>query len=132
MAVKTHRNNATEEEKRDLMHELAVMKMLDANQHIVQLLGCCTEKDPLFIILEFVDGCTLQDLLRKSRSEHAYRNLHGESGHLTARDLTTFAFQVPTATYCNRLNVQTFAFAFVRCNILQCHFNWTLCIGFGE
>jgi len=48
----------------------------------------------LFIILEFVNGGTLQDFLRKNRSEHNYRNLHGESKTLTARDLTSYAFQV--------------------------------------
>ncbi len=46
------------------------------------------------MILEFVDGGTLQDYLRKNRSQHNYRNLHGESSTLTARDLTSFAFQV--------------------------------------
>ena len=29
--------------------------------------------EPVFIILEFIDGGTLQDFLRKSRSEHNYR-----------------------------------------------------------
>lgn len=46
------------------------------------------------LIIEFVDGGTLQNLLRKSRSEYNYRNLHGDSGNLTSRDLTSFAFQV--------------------------------------
>ncbi len=50
--------------------------------------------DPIFLILEFVDGDTLQSYLRRNRSQHNYRNLHGESASLTARDLTSFAFQV--------------------------------------
>ncbi len=94
--------SATEKEKRDLkrdlkqdfLHELSMMKMLDPNPNVVRLLGCCTEKDPIFIILEFVDGSTLQEFLRNSRSEHNYKNLHGESQTLTARDLTSFAFQI--------------------------------------
>ncbi len=35
-----------------------------------------------------------QDFLRRNRSQHNYRNLHGESSSLTARDLTSFAFQI--------------------------------------
>ena len=35
-----------------------------------------------------------ENFLRKSRSEHNYRNLHGESQTLNSRDLTSFAYQV--------------------------------------
>lgn len=94
VAVKTLKESAADKEKRDLQHELAVMKMLDPHPNVVRLLGCCTEKDPIFVILEFVSGGTLQDFLRKSRSEHNYRNLHGESQTLNSRDLTSFAYQV--------------------------------------
>ena len=44
VAVKTLKESATEKEKRDLMHELAVMKMLEPHPNVVRLLGCCTEK----------------------------------------------------------------------------------------
>ena len=60
VAVKTLKESAADKEKRDLQHELAVMKMLDPHPNVVRLLGCCTEKDPIFVILEFVSGGTLQ------------------------------------------------------------------------
>ncbi len=44
VAVKTLRSSATEKEKKDLLHELSVMKMLDPHPNVVRLLGCCTEK----------------------------------------------------------------------------------------
>ena len=95
VAVKTLKESAGDKEKRDLQHELAVMKMLDPHPNVVRLLGCCTEKDPIFVILEYVSGGTLQDFLRKSRSDgHNYKNLHGESQTLNSRDLTSFAYQV--------------------------------------
>ena len=50
--------------------------------------------DPIFVIIEYIAGGTLQDFLRKSRSEHNYKNLHGESQTLSARDLTSYAYQV--------------------------------------
>ena len=51
--------------------------------------------DPIFVIIEYISGGTLQDFLRKSRSEHNYKNLHGESQTLSARDLTSYAYQGP-------------------------------------
>jgi hypothetical protein len=50
--------------------------------------------DPIYVILDYVNGGTLQTMLKKSRSEHNYRNLHGESQSLSSRDLTSFAYQV--------------------------------------
>ena len=50
--------------------------------------------DPIYVIMEYVNGGTLQGLLKKSRSEHNYSNKHGESHSLSSRDLTSFAYQV--------------------------------------
>ena len=36
--------SASEKEKKDLIQELGVMKMLDPHPNVVKLLGCCTEK----------------------------------------------------------------------------------------
>ena len=36
--------HAAESEKRDLLQELAIMKLLDPHPNVVRLLGCCTEK----------------------------------------------------------------------------------------
>lgn len=94
VAIKTLKTNATEKDKRDLLNELAVMKMMDPHPNVVRLLGCCTDKDPIFVIIEFVNGGTLQEFLRKSRSEHHYKNLHGASQTLSSRDLTSFAYQI--------------------------------------
>ena len=55
------------------------------------------ETDPVFVIMEWVNGGKLQSFLRKSRAEHYYGNLHGSSSHLTSRDLTSFAYQVARA-----------------------------------
>ena len=56
--------------------------------------------DPIYVILEYVNGGTLQTQLKKSRSEHNYRNLHGESQSLSSRDLTSFAYQVSKHNIC--------------------------------
>jgi len=97
VAVKTLKESASEKEKKDLISELNVMKMLDPHPNVVRLLGCCTvgtEKEPIFVIMEYVAKGKLQEFLRKSRAEHYYGNLHGSSQKLTSRDLTSFCYHV--------------------------------------
>ncbi|KAK9686223.1 Protein tyrosine and serine/threonine kinase, partial [Popillia japonica] len=94
VAVKTLKENATEKERVDLISELQVMKMLEPHPNVVRLLGCCTEKDPIFVIMEFVSRGKLQSYLRNSRAERFYNNMHGQSKSLTSRDLTSFVYQV--------------------------------------
>ncbi|XP_031831632.1 tyrosine kinase receptor Cad96Ca [Nomia melanderi] len=89
VAVKTLKENAMERERLDLAQELRVMKNLDPHPNVVRLLGCCTEREPMFVILEYVSGGKLQSFLRASREE---RN-HGGPG-LTSRDLTGFVYQI--------------------------------------
>ncbi|GFY37437.1 tyrosine kinase receptor Cad96Ca [Trichonephila inaurata madagascariensis] len=94
VAVKTLKENATEKEKKDLLSELEVMKLLEPHPNVVTLLGCCSDKDPILVIMEFVSRGKLQTYLRESRVERLYGNLHGSSKHLTSRDLTAFSYQV--------------------------------------
>lgn len=93
VAVKTLKENASEKEKIDLLQELLVMKNLGYHPNVVQLIGCCTEKEPTLVIMEFVGLGKLQQFLRDSRAERHYGNTHG-SQFLTSQDLTKFAFQV--------------------------------------
>ncbi|XP_020714061.1 tyrosine kinase receptor Cad96Ca isoform X3 [Ceratitis capitata] len=94
VAVKTLKENATEIEKKDLMSEIEVMKSLKPHINVVRLLGCCTDKDPIFAIMEFVNCGKLQTYLRNSRAERHYGNTHGKSKTLTSADLTSFMYQV--------------------------------------
>lgn len=94
VAVKTLKESAVDREKSDLLQELSVMKQLGSHPHVVTLLGCCTEKDPLFLIMEYLKGGKLQAYLRESRTSIEYNNLHANSAALSARDLTTFSHQV--------------------------------------
>ncbi|KAI5646580.1 protein tyrosine kinase domain-containing protein [Phthorimaea operculella] len=94
VAVKTLKENASEKEKSDLIQELIVMKNLGPHPNVVRLIGCCTEKEPTLVIMEFVSLGKLQQFLRDSRAERHYGNTHGGSQFLTSRDLTHFAYQV--------------------------------------
>ncbi|CAD7083950.1 unnamed protein product [Hermetia illucens] len=94
VAVKTLKENATEAEKNDLTSELQVMKSLEPHVNVVRLLGCCTDKDPIFVVIEYVNRGKLQTYLRNSRAERHYGNTHGKSNVLTSGDLTSFMYQV--------------------------------------
>lgn len=94
VAVKTLKENATEIERNDLHSELQVMKSLEPHTNVVRLLGSCTEKEPIFVILEYVNKGKLQTYLRNSRAERHYGNTHGKSNILTSGDLTSFMYQV--------------------------------------
>lgn len=94
VAVKTLKENANEKEKSDLISELQVMKMLEPHPNVVRLLGCCTDKEPIFLIMEYITKGKLQSYLRNSRAERYYNNMHSKSKYLTSRDLTSFVYQV--------------------------------------
>lgn len=94
VAVKTLKENATDKERADLVAELQIMKTLEPHPNVVKLLGCCTEKEPIFLIMEYVSKGKLQSYLRNSRAERYYNNMHGQSKSLTSRDLTSFVYQV--------------------------------------
>merc|ERR1719300_667905 len=99
VAVKTLKESASNKEKDDLLDELKLMKTLlnEPHPNVVRLLGCCTsssDKDPTYVIMEYVAKGKLQEFLRKSRADHYYGNLHGSSQKLTSRDLTSFCYQV--------------------------------------
>ncbi|KAK7590136.1 hypothetical protein V9T40_001749 [Parthenolecanium corni] len=94
VAVKMLKENAGEQERNDLMQELQVMKMLDPHPNVVRLLGCCTDRDPIFVILEYVPHGKLQSFLRHSRAQRYYNNMHGSSNTLTSQDLTSFCYQI--------------------------------------
>nr|XP_053634808.1 tyrosine kinase receptor Cad96Ca-like [Cherax quadricarinatus] len=94
VAVKTLKESAGDRERQDLIQELKVLKNLGYHPNVVSLLGCCSEKDPIFVILEYMVGGKLQSYLRASRADTAYNNLHGSSSSLTPRDLTLFTYQI--------------------------------------
>lgn len=69
VAVKTLKTTATDVEKKDLLSELQVMKGLEPHVNVVKLLGCCIEKDPILVIMEYVNMGKLQSYLRSTRAE---------------------------------------------------------------
>lgn len=95
VAVKAVKEGVSCKEKEGLVNELSIMKQLKAHPNVVTLLGCCTEKEPYFLILEYVPFGTLQNYLRNQRDRDSCQEKSNNLlDNLTAKDLTLFAYQI--------------------------------------
>ncbi|XP_038064818.1 fibroblast growth factor receptor 2-like [Patiria miniata] len=96
VAIKTIKDGAGPTERGDLLREMDFMKQLPSHANVVKLLGYCVDKDPVFIIMEYLAKGPLKNVLTESRGKvkQAYDNLHGSSKSLTSRELIKFARDV--------------------------------------
>lgn len=93
VAVKMLKENADQQQKKEFLDELELMKTIAPHPNIVGLLGCCTKSDKPLIIVEFCSMGNLRDFLRSSHGSVVYANMAGNSLTLTCRDLLSFAWQ---------------------------------------
>lgn len=101
VAVKKLKDGATERELADLIQELEVMKLIGRHTNIINLLGCCTQGGPLYVIVEYAPHGNLRDFLRSRRptiqAEHPELNTSSSlasSSNIAYKDLVSFAYQV--------------------------------------
>ncbi|XP_045481773.1 fibroblast growth factor receptor homolog 1-like isoform X3 [Harmonia axyridis] len=98
VAVKMLKEGHTDNEMMDLVSEMEMMKMIGKHINIINLLGCCTQNGPLFVIVEFAPHGNLRDFLRQHRPSSGYEPAIGmiekEKKTLTQKDLVSFAYQV--------------------------------------
>ncbi|XP_020609128.1 tyrosine kinase receptor Cad96Ca-like [Orbicella faveolata] len=96
VAVKSLKETAQQKDIQDMLTELEVMKSMQPHPHVVRLIGCCTEKDPLLIVLEYLPYGDLLGYLRKSRGHEDTYNT-GEkrpNSRLTEKELLSFAWMI--------------------------------------
>lgn len=65
------------------LHSKQVMKSLEPHVNVVRLLGSCSEKEPILVILEYVNRGKLQTYLRNSRAERYDFSLFHSNKHIT-------------------------------------------------
>lgn len=97
VAVKMLKEGHTDNEMMDLVSEMEMMKMIGRHINIINLLGCCTQQGPLFVIVEYAPDGNLRDFLRQHRPSAGYELAVGdkkEKKTLTQKDLVSFAYQV--------------------------------------
>lgn len=88
----------TDTEMMDLVSEMEMMKMIGKHINIINLLGCCTQDGPLYVVVEYAPHGNLRDFLRQHRPSSGYETAIGynmkEKKALTQKDLVSFAYQV--------------------------------------
>ncbi|XP_074634720.1 proto-oncogene tyrosine-protein kinase receptor Ret-like isoform X3 [Acropora palmata] len=97
LAIKMVKANAPESDKRDLKSELELMKTLKPHPHVIKLLGCVTESEPLLVLIEYVPYGDLLGYLRKSRglNDTYYKDPDIKpKTSLTSQHLMKFAWEI--------------------------------------
>lgn len=69
VAVKMLRGGATEEQKEEFLEEIKLMKLIGYHRHVLNLLACCTNTVPMFLVTEFAKYGDLLNFLRKRREQ---------------------------------------------------------------
>ncbi|XP_069691474.1 fibroblast growth factor receptor 2 isoform X2 [Periplaneta americana] len=73
VAVKKLKHKATPDEVDEFQLEIAMMKRVGRHPNVVTMLGCCTLKQPLCMIMEYVPCGDLLQYLRQLRVEYERR-----------------------------------------------------------
>ncbi|CAM1296228.1 FGFR4 (predicted) [Pycnogonum litorale] len=95
-AVKMLKDGYSDEELTNLVLEMEVMKVIGKHRNIINLLGCCTQDGPLYVITEYAQYGNLRDYLRSHRPSSGYERAISDTrpNPLTIKDLVSFARQV--------------------------------------
>ena len=56
--------------KHDFLQEISMMKKVASgkNPYVVNMVGCCTQQEPLALVLQYVPNGNLLDYLREMRT----------------------------------------------------------------
>lgn len=83
----------------DLVSEMEMMKMIGKHINIINLVGCCTQGGPLYVVVEYARYGNLREYLRQHRPgtgcgyEPAIGTESEDRKILTQKDLVSFAYQ---------------------------------------
>ncbi|XP_039442885.1 fibroblast growth factor receptor homolog 1-like [Culex pipiens pallens] len=86
VAVKMLKDEHTDDDVKDLVCEMEIMKKIGNHPNVVSLLGSCTRNGPLFVIVEYAVHGNLKSFLHDHRSE--------STTTLTTNQLVSFASQI--------------------------------------
>lgn len=85
VAVKQLKESPTPDEVDEFLGEIQTMKNVGYHENVVTLLGCCTIKEPLMTVMEYVGNGDLLQYLRKIRKKHLEY-----MGQVSNRNLSVF------------------------------------------
>ena len=58
---------ADSDQRRQFLEEIQLMKAVGSHKNIVNMIGCCTVEEPVFLLVEYVPYGDLLHYLRKHR-----------------------------------------------------------------
>ncbi|XP_070551635.1 tyrosine kinase receptor Cad96Ca-like [Ptychodera flava] len=96
VAVKTVKDSASDDDKGRLMAELKILQRVEPHRNILPLLGCCTEEEPIYVIMELMGQGNLLKYLRDYRRERTsdYANAALMKWVIKSKDLVSFGRQI--------------------------------------
>uniref|UniRef100_A0A8D8TU21 receptor protein-tyrosine kinase n=1 Tax=Cacopsylla melanoneura TaxID=428564 RepID=A0A8D8TU21_9HEMI len=97
VAVKMLKEDHLDSEMIALVSEMELMKMMGRHVNILNLLGACSQRGPLYVIVEFAKHNDLKHFLRKHRPLPEYSNVvltDSNQVNLSEEVLVSFAHQV--------------------------------------
>ncbi|GAB0092502.1 Fibroblast growth factor receptor [Sergentomyia squamirostris] len=104
VAVKMVKEGHTDSDMASLVHEMEVMKMIGKHINIINLLGCCSQNGPLYVIVEYAPHGNLKDFLKKNRPRSEFdipfiaktedEEYDPDKKNLTQKHLISFAYQI--------------------------------------
>ena len=57
------------DQRREFLEEIQLMKAVGSHKNIVNMLGCCTVEEPMFLLVEYIPYGDLLHYLRKRRGK---------------------------------------------------------------
>ena len=60
---------ADNDQRREFLEEIQLMKAVGSHKNIVNMVGCCTVEEPMFLLTEYVPYGDLLHYLRKRRGK---------------------------------------------------------------
>ncbi|KAM8707646.1 hypothetical protein ACLKA7_014732 [Drosophila subpalustris] len=104
VAVKMVKEEHTDADMASLVREMEVMKMIGKHINIINLLGCCSQNGPLWVIVEYAPHGNLKDFLKLNRPGTLQRRSDSDGylddkstvrqQQLGEKELIMFAFQI--------------------------------------
>lgn len=64
-----HKGEANDEQKKEFLKEIQLMKEVGVHRNIVNMLGCCTRVEPMYLVVEYISNGDLLNYLRKRRDQ---------------------------------------------------------------
>ncbi|XP_055683912.1 receptor-type tyrosine-protein kinase FLT3 isoform X2 [Lutzomyia longipalpis] len=74
VAVKQLKKKPTADELEEFLSEITTMKKVGRHPNVVSLIGCCTIRQPLLMVMEYVGCGDLLQYLRQVRAKHEARS----------------------------------------------------------